>query len=87
MPRERSMKLNSSSTRALTKIDNRATLLRMSGDGGKGETRFHGVGVSPGIARGVVQVMRDEFEEIVRDKIDPSQIGAEIARFDFEPGP
>jgi len=54
----------------------------MSGDGGKGEIRFHGVGVSPGIARGVVQVMRDELEEIVRDKIDPSQISAEIARFE-----
>jgi phosphotransferase system enzyme I (PtsI) len=26
--------------------------------------------------------MRDELEEIVRDKIDPSQIGAEIARFE-----
>src|SRR5438876_4443512 len=82
MRRERSMKLSSSSTRALTKIDNRATLLRMSSDGEKGETRFQGVGVSPGIARGVVQVMRDELEEIVRDKIDPSQIGAEIARFE-----
>src|SRR5438105_1827646 len=82
MPPEPSMKLRSSSRRALTKIDNRATLLRMSGDGEKGETRFHGVGVSPGIARGVVQVMRDELEEIIRDKIDPSQIGAEIARFE-----
>lgn len=82
MPPERSMKLSSSSRRALTKIDNRATLLRMSGDQEKGETRFQGVGVSPGIARGVVQVMRDELEEIIRDKIDPSQIGAEIARFE-----
>ena len=54
----------------------------MSSDGEKGETRFQGVGVSPGIARGVVQVMRDELEEIVRDKIDSSQIGAEIARFE-----
>src|SRR5438874_3752424 len=82
MPPGLSMKLKSSSRRALTKIDNRATLLRMSGDGEKGETRFQGVGVSPGIARGVVQVMRDELEEIVRDKIDPSQIGGEIARFE-----
>ena len=82
MPPERSKKLSSLSRRALTKIDNRATLLRMSGDGEKGETRFQGVGVSPGIARGVVQVMRDELEEIVRDKIDPLQIGAEIARFE-----
>src|SRR5207248_1527552 len=82
MPPELSMKLRSSSRRALTKIDNRATLLRMSGDQEKGETRFQGIGVSPGIARGVVQVMRDEYEEIIRDKIDSSQIGAEIARFE-----
>src|SRR5438045_7617594 len=82
MPPGLSMKLKSSSRRALTKLDNRATLLRMSGDQEKGETRFQGIGVSPGIARGVVQVMRDEFKEIIRDKIDPSQIGAEIARFE-----
>src|SRR5947208_16173076 len=46
------------------------------------ETRFHGVGVSPGIARGNIQVMRDEFEEIERYRIEPSQIPAEIARFE-----
>jgi phosphotransferase system enzyme I (PtsI) len=38
--------------------------------------------VSPGIARGVVEVMRDELEEIERARIDPSQVGAEIARFE-----
>ncbi|HKR54452.1 MAG TPA: phosphoenolpyruvate--protein phosphotransferase, partial [Chthoniobacterales bacterium] len=46
------------------------------------ETRFHGVGVSPGIARGAIQVMRDELEEIDRYAIDPSQVSAEIARFE-----
>src|SRR5438067_93353 len=46
------------------------------------ETRFHGVGVSPGIARGNIQVMRDEFEEIERYRIESSQIPAEIARFE-----
>src|SRR5438874_6848788 len=46
------------------------------------ETRFHGVGVSPGIARGTIQVMRDEFEEIERYRIEGSQIPAEIARFE-----
>jgi len=46
------------------------------------ETRFHGVGVSPGIARGDIQVMRDEFEEIERYRIEPSQIPGEIARFE-----
>jgi hypothetical protein len=34
------------------------------------ETRFHGMGVSPGIARGPIQVMRDELEEIDRCAID-----------------
>jgi phosphotransferase system enzyme I (PtsI) len=46
------------------------------------ETRFHGMGVSPGIARGPIQVMRDELEEIDRHPIDPSQVSAEIARFE-----
>src|SRR5207237_1905338 len=46
------------------------------------ETRFHGVGVSPGIARGNIQVMRDELEEIDRYSIAPSQVSAEIARFE-----
>ena len=46
------------------------------------ETRFHGMGVSPGIARGAIQVMRDELEEIDRCPIDPSQVSAEIARFE-----
>ena len=47
------------------------------------ETRFHGVGVSPGIARGNIQVMRDELEEIDRYSIAPSQVSAEIARFEW----
>ena len=39
-------------------------------------------GVSPGIARGNIQVMRDELEEIDRYSIAPSQISDEIARFE-----
>ncbi|PYL01920.1 MAG: phosphoenolpyruvate--protein phosphotransferase [Verrucomicrobia bacterium] len=46
------------------------------------ETRFHGMGVSPGIVRGAIQVMRDELEEIDRYPIDPSQVSAEIGRFE-----
>src|SRR4051812_41003012 len=46
------------------------------------ETRFHGMGVSPGIARGPIQVMRDELEEIDRYAIELSQIPGEIARFE-----
>jgi phosphotransferase system enzyme I (PtsI) len=47
-----------------------------------GETRFQGVGVSPGIARAALQVMRDELEEIEPHRIDPSEIPGEIARFE-----
>ena len=54
----------------------------MSAEAIQEEKRFHGIGVSPGIARGVVEVMRDELEEIERAKIDPSQVGTEIARFE-----
>src|SRR5436309_16116346 len=61
-------------------VDIRATLPPMSSE--PTETRFHGVGVSPGIARGNIQVMRDEFEEIDRYRIQASQIPAEIARFE-----
>ncbi len=61
-------------------VDIRATLPPMSDE--SAETRFHGVGVSPGIARGNIQVMRDELEEIDRYSIAPSQVSAEIARFE-----
>lgn len=54
----------------------------MTSKGTRSETRFHGIGVSPGIARGVVEVMRDELEEIERERIDPAHVGAEIARFE-----
>jgi len=47
------------------------------------EKRFHGVGVSPGIARGTVFVYRtdDEEEPPVR-RVPESEIPAEIARFE-----
>ncbi len=38
------------------------------------EKRFHGLAVSPGIARGKIYVMRDDFEEIVRYHIQPVEI-------------
>ncbi len=47
-----------------------------------GEIRFQGIGVSPGIARATLQVMRDELEEIERYRIDSSEIAGEIARFE-----
>ena len=54
----------------------------MSGDTTQKEIRFEGAGVSPGIARGKVHVVRDEFDEVVRYRIAPSQVGDEIARFE-----
>jgi phosphoenolpyruvate-protein phosphotransferase (PTS system enzyme I) len=52
----------------------------MSGD--KQELRFHGAGVSPGIARGPIHVVRDDLDDVVRYPIEPSQIASEIARFE-----
>ena len=54
----------------------------MSGDNAKQETRFQGVGVSPGIARGALHVVRDEGDEIARHRIEPSDIPEEIGRFE-----
>jgi phosphoenolpyruvate-protein phosphotransferase (PTS system enzyme I) len=52
----------------------------MSGD--KQELRFHGAGVSPGIARGPIHVVRDDLDDVMRYPIKPSQIAGEIARFE-----
>jgi len=52
----------------------------MSGD--KQELRFHGAGVSPGIARGAIHVVRDDLDDVPRYPIEPSQIASEIARFE-----
>jgi len=54
----------------------------MSGDNTPKEIRFEGAGVSPGIARGKVHVVRDELDEVVHYRIAPSQVGDEIARFE-----
>ena len=48
----------------------------------KVEKRFHGVGVSPGIARGTVFVLRPEEEVPSVRHIDESEIPSEIARFE-----
>src|SRR6184192_884498 len=52
----------------------------MSGD--NKEIRFRGVGVSPGLARGVIHVVRDDLDDVPRYHIEASQIGNEIARFE-----
>ena len=53
---------------------------RMSGD--NKQIRFRGAGVSPGLARAVIHVVRDDLDDVVRYHIEPSQIGNEIARFE-----
>jgi phosphoenolpyruvate-protein phosphotransferase (PTS system enzyme I) len=50
--------------------------------GGNKEIRFRGAGVSPGIAHGVIHVVRDDLGDVLRYHIEPSQIGNEIARFE-----
>src|SRR5437763_17001188 len=52
----------------------------MSGD--NEEIRFQGAGVSPGLARGVIHVVRDDLDDVPRYHIEPSQIGNEIAPFE-----
>jgi phosphoenolpyruvate-protein phosphotransferase (PTS system enzyme I) len=54
----------------------------VSAEATRGEIRFQGIGVSPGIVRATLQVMRDELEEIERYRIDLSEIPGEIARFE-----
>src|SRR5215211_3311308 len=48
----------------------------------KPETRFTGVGVSPGIARGPIYVVRDDTEDVARYRIQPADIAGEISRFE-----
>jgi phosphoenolpyruvate-protein phosphotransferase (PTS system enzyme I) len=50
--------------------------------GGNEEVRFRGMGVSPGIAHGVIHVVRDDLDDVARYHIEPSQIGNEIGRFE-----
>src|SRR5437868_241578 len=46
------------------------------------EIRFEGAGVSPGIARGQVHVVLDDFDDVARYRISPSQVTDEIGRFE-----
>jgi phosphotransferase system enzyme I (PtsI) len=54
----------------------------MSGDKTREEIRFHGAGVSPGIAQGAIHVVRDDLDDVARYRIEPSQIANEIGRFE-----
>ncbi len=46
------------------------------------EVRFHGVGVAPGIARGVVFLHKPDDEEPPKRRIDDSEVAKEIVRFE-----
>src|ERR1700720_4760603 len=46
------------------------------------EIRFEGAGVSPGIARGTIHVVRDDLDDVSRYRISPSQVTDEIGRFE-----
>src|SRR5437870_3665466 len=54
----------------------------MNGDNVRQEIRFHGAGVSPGIAQGVIHVVRDDFDDVVHYRITPAKIPDEIGRFE-----
>ena len=54
----------------------------MSGDKAREEIRFHGAGVSPGIAQGMIHVVRDDLDDVARYRIEPAQIANEIGRFE-----
>ncbi|HXM74588.1 MAG TPA: phosphoenolpyruvate--protein phosphotransferase [Chthoniobacterales bacterium] len=54
----------------------------MSADNAQSEIRLRGAGVSGGIARGPIHVVRDDLDDVPRYRIEPSQIPNEIARFE-----
>src|SRR6476660_4634628 len=54
----------------------------MSGDNDLKETRFEGVGVSPGMACAKIHVVRDDLDDVARYRIAPSQVPDEIGRFE-----
>jgi phosphotransferase system enzyme I (PtsI) len=54
----------------------------MSDDKTRPEIRYQGAGVSPGVARGTIHVVRDDFDDVARHSIEHSQITNEIGRFE-----
>jgi phosphotransferase system enzyme I (PtsI) len=54
----------------------------MSSDNPQPETRFQGIAVSPGLARGEVHVVRDDGDDVARHKIKSSEVASEIGRFE-----
>ena len=54
----------------------------MDNENAKQERRFQGAGVSPGLARGTIHVVRDDGDEVARHRIQPGDIANEIGRFE-----
>ncbi|MEY2487543.1 MAG: phosphoenolpyruvate-protein phosphotransferase system enzyme [Verrucomicrobiota bacterium] len=54
----------------------------MSDDKARTEIKLQGAGVSPGVAHGVIHVVREDSEDIARHSITDSQIADEIGRFE-----
>src|ERR1700693_1313022 len=54
----------------------------MTSENATQETRFQGVGVSPGLARGTTYVVWDDGEDIARHRIQREDIPNEIGRFE-----
>jgi phosphotransferase system enzyme I (PtsI) len=68
--------------KALTLLDIRYSRCGMRSDEQGPEKRFQGIGVSPGIARGRIHVVRDDGDEVARHRIQPEDISDEIGRFE-----
>src|SRR3984893_6867946 len=54
----------------------------MSVSGPQEEIYYYGAGVSPGIARGQIHVVKDDLDDVARYGITSGQIADEIARFE-----
>ncbi|HJT81631.1 MAG TPA: phosphoenolpyruvate--protein phosphotransferase [Chthoniobacterales bacterium] len=52
------------------------------GDQSREELRLQGAGVSPGIAHGIIHVIRDDADDVPRYNIKAGQIADEIGRFE-----
>jgi phosphoenolpyruvate-protein phosphotransferase (PTS system enzyme I) len=54
----------------------------MNGHNARQEIRFQGAGVSSGVARGKIHVVRDDLDDVTHYRISPSQVTDEIGRFE-----
>ena len=54
----------------------------MSDDSIRHESQFYGARAFPGVARGLVHVVKDDFDAVALYRISSSQIADEIGRFE-----